>query len=169
MIENTNRLAGENGLGEEPRRHIGPAPRPIDGKEAQARARYPIEMRVAVSHQLVGLLGRRIKRLRRVHAILDGEGQFGVPAIDRGGTGKDQMLQPGAVPTCLEYLELALDIGGDVGMRINQRMAHAGLGRQVDDAIDIGMTVKESAERAALGKLETMEGEALLSGQSREP
>src|SRR5579883_1476294 len=47
MIENTNRLAGENGLGEEPRRHIGPAPRPIDGKEAQARARYPIEMRVA--------------------------------------------------------------------------------------------------------------------------
>src|SRR5579883_3199343 len=77
------------------------------------------------------------------------------------------MPQTGPMPACLQHLELTLNIGGDIGMRVDERMAHAGLGREMDDPIDLGMTVEQGAERPTLRKLEAMEGKALLRGQSR--
>ena len=44
VVEQGQRLARVEGLGEDPHRHVRPAPWPIDGEEAQAGQRQPVEV-----------------------------------------------------------------------------------------------------------------------------
>ncbi len=70
LIENPDRLAGEDRLGEKIGRHVGPPPGPIDGEESQAGRGQTIEMGVAVGDELASPLGRRIERDRLSDRIL---------------------------------------------------------------------------------------------------
>src|SRR6185437_7642931 len=56
VVEDLDGLACENFLGEAKERHVRPAPRSVDGEEAQARHRKPIEMRVSVCSEFVRFL-----------------------------------------------------------------------------------------------------------------
>src|SRR5207244_2284594 len=47
VVEYADRLACEDGLREQHRRHVGPAPRPVHGKETKTSRGQPVEMAVA--------------------------------------------------------------------------------------------------------------------------
>ena len=69
-------------LGKEEQRHIRSTPGAVDGKEAQARGREPVEMTVGVRHQLIGFLGRGIKVDRVIDVVMLRARQPGVSAVD---------------------------------------------------------------------------------------
>jgi hypothetical protein len=92
VVEDVDRPAFEDGLGEQEQRHVRPAPRAIDREEAQAGGRQAVEMAVGVRHQLVGLLGRGVQADRVVDAVVLGERHLGVAAVDAGARGIDQVL-----------------------------------------------------------------------------
>ncbi|KQZ71996.1 hypothetical protein ASE06_21865 [Sphingopyxis sp. Root214] len=71
VIVNVDWTALQDCLGELPYCHIGSAPWPIYGKEAQARHRYPEEMGVGFAHEFIGAFCGCIERNRRVRAIGD--------------------------------------------------------------------------------------------------
>jgi hypothetical protein len=60
VIEDADRLAGKDRLGEERHRHVRAPPRPIDREETQACGRQTEQMAVRVRHQLVRALGCRV-------------------------------------------------------------------------------------------------------------
>jgi hypothetical protein len=47
-----------------------------------------------------------------------------------------------------------LDIGAHIGARIDQRVAHAGLGGEVDDAVGVFLPFQQRREGAALGHVD---------------
>ena len=69
--------------------------------------------------------------------------QPGVGAIDRRGRRIDQM--PAAVmAAAFQHVDEALQVGIHVGVRIGQRMAHAGLRGEMDD---VGKLVRRKQRR----------------------
>ena len=72
---------------------------------------------------------------------------------------------PAAVmPASLEHIEKTFDVRVRVGVRVFQRIAHAGLRREMNDH---GETVlrKQRFRRCAIGKVRFHEGEAVLTLQ----
>src|SRR3546814_6889649 len=76
VIEEADGPPLEDRLGEDVGGHVGPPPRPVDSEEAQPGARQPVEVGIALGHQLVGPLGRRIERDRAVDPLVDRERQL---------------------------------------------------------------------------------------------
>ena len=72
-------LVGEAEIG-----HVGTAGRTINGEEAKAGRGDVVEFTVAVGHELVGLLGGGVEGHGVVYAVVGGEGDFLVAAIDAG-------------------------------------------------------------------------------------
>ena len=141
-------LAGE---GEE--RHVGPAPWAVDREETQPGARQPVEVGVGVGHQLVGLLGGGVERQRVVDVVVDRERHRGVGAVDRARRGVDQVRarrwarQPSRMwrkPTRLRV---------DVGVRVDERVADAGLGGEVDDAVE-AVAGEQAVDRQPVAEVE---------------
>ncbi len=91
VVEDLDRTALEDGVGEFHRRHVGPAPGPVDREEAQAGAGQPVEMGVGVRHQLVRALGRGVELQRMVDALALLEGHRRVGAVDARGRGVGQV------------------------------------------------------------------------------
>ena len=60
-----------------------------------------------------------------------------------------------------EQCHVRLDVGMHIGERIDQRVAHARLRRQVHDALDVGVRRDQAGEAAAVGEIEVMEAKAL--------
>ena len=83
-------------------------------------------------HQFVRLLGRGIEADRMIDIVGVRERQLGVGAIDRRRRRKDQMLAA-VVPAAFQHVEEALQVGVDIGVRIAERMAHAGLRGEMHD------------------------------------
>ena len=83
VVEHRDRFASEDLAGEDERRHVRPSPRPVDGKEPQPGQRQAVDVGIAVADRLHRLLGRGVERHRVVGAVLDGERQLGVGAVDR--------------------------------------------------------------------------------------
>ena len=83
-------------------------------------------MRVGVRHQLVRLLGRGVERQRMIDVLVHGERHLRVRAVHRAGRGVDEVLDA-VVPAAFEHVREADDVAVDVGVRILQRVAHAGL------------------------------------------
>jgi hypothetical protein len=94
-------------------------------------------MGVGFAHQLVGLLGRGVERERMIDAILDPERQPVVAAIDRGGGSVDEVGDAAAAGE-FDQIDVADQIGLDIGPRIFDRVAHPGLGAEVDDPVEAG-------------------------------
>ena len=153
------RPAFEERLGEDPHRHVGPAPRPIDGEEAQPRHRDAEQMGVALAHQLVGLLGRGIERDGMIDPVFDPERQRLVAAIDRRGAGIDEMLDL-AMAGQLEHVDLAHQVGADIGLRIDQRVADARLRAEMDDPVE-PVRRGEGLQRLLVAEIDLLEGEGV--------
>src|SRR5579885_3245316 len=125
-IEHVDGPALQDVAREHEQRHVGPAPWTVHGEEAQAGHRQLIQMAVGVRHQFVGFLRRRVQRYRMIHIVVHGKRHARVGAVHRAGRGEDKVLDA-VVAATLEHIEKAGDVGVNVGVRIDERVAHAGL------------------------------------------
>ena len=91
VVEDLDRLAGQDRLREQNRRHLRSAPRSIDREEAQPGGRQAEQVAVGVRHQLVRALGRGIEADRVIDAVVRGERLPAVRAVDRAGRGINEM------------------------------------------------------------------------------
>ena len=92
VVEDVDRLAGQDVLREQEQRHVGPAERAVNGEKAQPRDRQTIQRRVRVAHELVALLRRRIPRQRMVDVVVHRERHLGVRAVHGARRGVNEML-----------------------------------------------------------------------------
>ena len=136
VVEDVDRPAGEDVAREQEQRHVGPAPRAVDGEETQPRHGQRIELGIGVRHELVGLLRRGVERQRVIDVLVDGERHPRVGAVHRAGRGVDEM-RDAVVPASLEDVRGADHVAVDVGEWILDRIAHAGLGAEVDHALEL--------------------------------
>ena len=125
-----------------------------------------------MGHELVGLLGGRVERHRRVHAIPLGERHLLVAAVDRRGGCVHEV--PDRVPAArLEHVEEPDEVGVDVGARVLDGVAHPRLCGEVND--DAGAyPLEERLHRRLVGQiaaheLEAPAGEAVGAGVVRAP
>jgi len=135
-VEDPDGPAGQNRLGEEHRRHVGAPPGAVDREEAQSRGGYAVEPGVDLCDEFVGALGGRIERHGLVYGIRFGKRHFGVAAVDRARGSVDQMPYGMAAAT-LQQVDETHQIAVDIGIGILQRIAHAGLGGQIDDDVEL--------------------------------
>ena len=131
MVKEPDRGALNDRLGEQEDRHIGPSPRPVDGKEPQARYRKAVEMAVGMRDQLVGLLRGGVEADRMVGLVVHRKRQLGIGAVDRRGRRIDQMAAS-VMPATFQHIDETLEIGVDIGMRMVDRIAHASLRREMN-------------------------------------
>src|SRR5690348_2219330 len=90
-------------------------------------------MAVGVRHQFVRLLGRGVQAHRMIHVVAHRERQLLVGAVHRAGRGVDQMLDA-IVAAGFEDVDEADQVGFHVGVRVLDRIAHAGLRGEVHHA-----------------------------------
>src|SRR5436190_602982 len=158
-VEDRQRLPLEQRLGEDPHRHVRAAPRSIDREEAQAGHRQAEQMGIALAHQLVGLLGRCVQRDGMVDPVLDPERQRLVAAVDRRRARIDEMLDL-AMASEFQHVDLSHQIGSDVGLRIDQRIADPRLGAQMDDPVEF-VGSGEGFERLLVAEIDLLEAEGV--------
>ena len=168
VVEHLDRPAGEDRLGEQIGGHVRAAPGSIHGKEAQPGTGQAVEPAIALGDQLAGALGRGIERDRMIGAVLDGERLLRVGAIDRGRTGVDEAFQRRQPPRRFEQHDLALDVRLDIGERLGQRIAHPGLGGEVDDPVDVGVALDQGRHRHRIGDIDRSKHEAIAAFELRE-
>lgn len=169
LVEHRDRFARQNLLREDPQHHIVPPPRAIDSEEPQTRLRQAIEVGIAFADQLIRALGGGVERDGVIAAILNGEGQLGIAAIDRAGTGIDHVLHL-PVPREFQQVEVPHQVRLDIGVRVFDRIAHPGLGTEVDHAVDL-LTRQRGIQRGHVGKVDPVKREAItrLFRQRGEP
>jgi hypothetical protein len=116
-----------------------------------------------------GALGCGIERDRVIDPVLNREGQLGISAIDRAGAGIDHVFN---LPVAGEFeqVDVAREVGGDIGLRIVDRIAHPGLRPQMHHPVDL-RAIERRIERGHVREVECVEGEAVAarSGQRRDP
>ena len=64
---------------------------------------------------------------------------------------------------------MAHDVGLHVDVGVDQRMPDAGLGGQMDDAVDVAVLAGQRQHGLAVGDVELEEGEALVLAQRLQP
>ena len=99
-------------------------------------------------------------------AIVFGERQLGVAAIDAGTAGIDQVLDPSRA-AAFEHVDEPDQVGLRVGVRMRHRVAHAGLRGEVDDAREAAAR-EQVLHGADVGDVHTLESEAALTLQLRQ-
>ena len=72
------------------------------------------------------------------------------------------------VPAALEDVGEADDIAVDVGVRVDQRVAHAGLRGQVHDAVEL-LLREQRRDALAVGHVHLHEAEVRVRRQARQP
>ena len=70
------------------------------------------------------------------------------------------MLEAAHCAARFQHLKMSHEIGANIGARLDQRIAHARLRRQVHDAIDVAMLCCQLRKCATLGDVQTLEAEA---------
>jgi hypothetical protein len=167
VVEHVDRFAGQDLAREQEQGHVRPAPGAVDGEKAQAGGRQAEQVAVGMRHQFVGLLGGRVHAHRVVDAVLDGERQLAVVAVDRTRRGIHQVLDA-VVAAGLQDVHEADDVALDVGVWILQRVAHAGLRGEVDHPLrpEVG---EGRVERGAVLQRRAQEREPGQWCQPRQP
>ena len=135
-VEDPDRPARQDRLGEKPIGHVRPAPWAVDGEEAKRDLRNAEELGVDLAHHLLRLLGRRIERARVFGLRAFVERNVVARAVDRARRRIDQLLEDAGVAKVLEKVQMAEDIGVQIRMRIVQRVANIRLRRQVNDDVE---------------------------------
>ena len=82
IVVNLDGLALEEFVGETEVGHVGAACGAVDGEEAEACGGDVVELGVAMGHEFVALLRGGIEAHRVVHAVVGGEGDFLIAAIN---------------------------------------------------------------------------------------
>src|SRR6185437_15167541 len=122
-----------------------------------------IKMTVAMRDQFAGALGRGIEGNRRVDAVLDAERLLLVRAIDRGRTRIDETIEPWKAAGRFEQDHLAHDVAVDIGVRVLQRVAHAGLCREMDDPRYVAITCEHFGDTVAVGDVDLVKDEIRIA------
>ena len=126
-------------------------------------------MGIGMREQFVGAFGGGIKRDGLFHRIVHRKRRLGVAAIDRRRAGIDKMLQAFQPARQFQHHYLAHDIAGHIGIRIDQGIAYPCLGRQMDDAVQMGMLLCQRQHAFAVGHIQLVKGKACLFRQTRQP
>ena len=112
-------------------------------------------------------LVERVQRQRVIDAAVHRERHVGVEAVHRAGRREYQVLCA-IVAATFEHVERASDIAVDVGLRILERVTHAGLRGEVDDAREF--FAREQRFHAALvGEVHLHEAELRFALEDGEP
>ena len=140
VVEYLDGLAGFELVGEAEVGHVGAAGGAIDGKEAQPCAGDVVEFAVGVGHELVALFGGGVQRYGVIDFVVGGVGDLLVAAIDAGGAGIDEVLDFAffcASAAGFEDVVEADEVALDVGIRVRDGIADAGLGGEVHDDVEV--------------------------------
>ena len=124
-------------------------------------------MAVGVRHQLVGFLGRGVEADRVIDRMVLAERQPGVGAVDAGAAGVGQMLDL-PMPAQFQHVEEGDQVGLGVGVRVVDRVAHAGLRGQVQHALWLPVA-QGGLHARQVGQVLLDEAEVGVAGQLREP
>ena len=140
VVEYLDGLAGFKLVGEAEVGHVGAAGGSIDGEEPEACAGDVVEFAVGVGHELVALFGGGVQRYGVIDFVVGGVGDLLVAAIDAGGAGIDEVLDFAfffASAAGFEDVVEADEIALDVGIRVRDGIADAGLGGEVHDDVEV--------------------------------
>jgi len=166
VVEDVDRFAFQDGLGEQEHRHVRSTPGAVDGEEAETGGWEAVEMAVGMGHQFVGLLRGGVEAQRVVHVVVDAEGHRRVGPVDGGGRGVGQVLHA-VVSAALQNVHEADEVGVDVGVRILEGIADTGLGGEMDDALGF-LGGEEVFDRGSIGEVEAVEAEVGVTGEAGE-
>ena len=159
-VEDLDGVAAAQLLGESEVGHVGPAHGAVHREESQAGSRDGVELGVGGGHELVGLLGGGVERHRRVHAVLLGERHLLVAAVDRAGTGVDEVLDR-VVAAGLEHVEEADEVALEVGARVLDGVADARLGGEVHHYIE-AVLGEQALDEGGVAQVAAHEGESAV-------
>ena len=166
VVEHRDRRALHDAIGKLEQRHVRPSPRPVDGEEPEPGARNAEQMRIAVRHQFVGLLGRRVKRDRMIHVVVLRKWQPRVGAIH--GTRRCIYEVPDArLARPLEHIAEARQIGVDVRGRIDQRVTHPRLRGKMHHRVE-AVAGKQLRHGRAIGDIDFQERKIRAGAQACE-
>ncbi len=104
-----------------------------------------------------------------VGAIGDRERHRAVAAVNRRRRGVDEVQKPRQAPHRLQQHHVAIDVAVQVGVRVDQRIADAGLRRQMHDPVDLAFVREDGGYRIAVGDVEAQEGKARPAFEPRQP
>ncbi len=94
-----------------------------------------------------------------VGPVLYAERQAVIAAIDGGGRGIDKMPHP-PLTREFQHVDMPRQVGAHIGVRIDQRIAHAGLRAEMDDRFD-HLIGKRCLQRIIVGEIQLVKGEQL--------
>ena len=129
------KASDHDGSCEKHRRHIRPSPRTIDREKSQAGGRKTVEFAVGVRHQFVAHFRRGIKAHGLRDLVVLAVRNLRIHPINRTRRGVNQMLDA-VVPTRFEHVQKAHDVALQVGVRVRDAVAHAGLRRHIHDLLE---------------------------------
>ena len=158
-IEQGQRLARKQRLGEDPHRHVRAAPRPVDREEAQTRARQPEDVGIGLAHQLVRLLACRVERERMIDPVLHPKRERLVAPVDGRRGGVDEMARTAAAGE-LQHVAVADQVRLEVGAGILEAVANAGLSPEVNDPIEVGRAA-QLVQGAGIREIDPFEPETI--------
>jgi len=113
-------------------------------------------MAIGVRHQFVGALGGGIELQRMVGRLVFGKGQPGVGTIHARGARIDEVRVRVGGAAAFQYIDEGVDVAAHVGARVLQRVAHARLGRQMDDRVE-PVRGEAGFQHFALGQIRPVE------------
>ena len=73
------------------------------------------------------------------------------------------------MPGHLQNCQMPQHVGGDVGERLLQRIAHAGLGCEMDNPPDVRIRRRQFSHRGAVGDVRAVEAKAAMPRQTLQP
>lgn len=159
-VEDLDGVASAQLLGEAEVGHVGPAHGTVNREESQAGRRDGVELGVGGRHELVGLLGGGVERHRRVDAVLLGERNLLVAAVDRAGAGVDEVLDR-VVAAGLEHVEESDEVALEVGARVLDGVADARLGGEVHHDVE-AVLGEQALDEGGVAQVAAHEGEAAV-------
>ena len=165
VVEDVNGPLFQNGLGKQEQRHVGTTPRAIDREETQTSGREAKQVAVGVGHQFIGLLRGGVQANGVVYVVVFAKRQGGVATVHARAAGIGQMLHT-VVSAPLQNIGEALQIGVYIGVRVGKRVAHSGLGSQVDDSLGL-LTRKQLGHTIAVFYAELVEAEVRVACKAR--
>ena len=125
-----------------------------------------VEMAVAMRHQLVRLLRRRVHAQRVIDVVVDSERHLRVRAVD-GRRRRIHEVLDRVVAAALEDVRETDDVRVDVRVRIHERVANAGLGGEVHDPVE-PFAREQCGHPIAVGHIDLLEAKPFVWTQPNE-
>ena len=114
-------------------------------------------MAVCMRHQLIGFFSRSVQRYRMIDIVMNWKRHLGVCPVYRTGWSEYQVLHTG-MSAALEHIDKSDQIRVHVCMRIFKGISDTGLGRKIDDNIEM-IVVKKLIQAVAIGQVHFRKGE----------